>query len=838
MNKKINNLLAQIEKPLRYINHEINTFHKNFTDYEVKFCFIYPDVYEIGISHLGIKILYSILNKQTDTMADRAYTPWPDLGDKLLSEKIPLYAIESKQDLKNFDCLCFTLQTELIYTNILYTLNIAQINLRNSDRNDNDPIIMAGGINAINPQPLSLFIDAFFIGEAEEGIIEIKEIFKTEKSRKKRLKLLAELDYMYLPDYSQNKIIQAAKYMKFKNSEESHFPQIVPLLEGTHNRYTAEIMRGCSRGCRFCQAGMFYRPVREKNPDIIIKQLLSDINNSGWDQASLMSLSSSDYSCIKPLLTELIKSLSGTGTSLSLPSLRIDNLDLNLAELLNQIKKTGITLAPEAGTQRLRDIINKNLTEEDILNAIKFAYEAGAKLVKLYFMIGLPFETEEDIEGIINLIETVISFTNRKMRLNISVSPFVPKPGTPFQWAGMNDENTVLAKALKIKHSLSKYRFVKTSYHTVELSFLEAVLCRGDKNTSFVIEKAYQNGAKFDAWREFFDYSIWINAAKEINYDWYKPIKGFHPDDNLPWDNIQIGVSKDFLKKEYFNAEKANTTPDCKSIISKNQAKQTCTACGACTSEKQVMKADNSLPELNQESINIINQNIDHTRPEIHTALNIQSNYLYRIFYSKLNDLKFFTHLDFLRLVHRFLMLSNLKVTFSQGFNPHPKTAFCPPLSSGIEGENEFFDIWLSDYVSEDIFIQELQKFKIRDLDFKKAILFYKDKQYLNDYLPVSNFDMEMLSVEFAEHTSIEENLMKFWQSEDFNFMKIKKGKEKIINLKDIVFSIEQINPNTIQIIKKINGASVFDILKQVFDIERNSTGEMRICRKEILCGS
>jgi radical SAM family uncharacterized protein/radical SAM-linked protein len=839
MNKNINNLLAQVEKPLRYIDHEINTFHKDFNAYNIKFCFIYPDTYELGISHLGIKILYSIINKQVDAMADRAYTPWPDFGDKLLAENIPLYAIESKRALKDFDCLCFTLQTELIYTNILYTLELAQINLRNTQRNNDDPIIMAGGINAINPQPLSLFIDAFFIGEAEEGIIEIKNIFKQEKSRQKRLERLAKLDYMYLPEYSKDITIHAAKYMSFTKSEDTHFPQIVPLLEGTHNRYTAEIMRGCSRGCRFCQAGMFYRPVREKNPDIIIKQLISDIQNSGWDQASLMSLSSSDYTCIKPLLTELINTLSGTGTSLSLPSLRIDNLDLNLAELLNQIKKTGITLAPEAGTQRLRDVINKNLTEDDILNAIKFAFDAGAKLVKLYFMIGLPYEEDEDIEGIITLVENIIAFTNKKMRINVSISPFVPKPGTPFQWAKMNDEESVLKKALKIKHSLLKYKFIKISYHTIELSFLEAVLCRGDKDTAFVLESAYKDGAKFDAWREFFDYDIWTNAAKKLNYNWYKPINGFEIDSPLPWDNINIGVTKNFLKQELLKAQQAVTTPDCKTNVITNQNKHNCKACGACNTDNYVMLADKKTiisNDIQQPFIPMIKSQTDNTHPEIPQNLNIQSNYLYRIFYSKLNDLKYFTHLDFLRLVHRFLMLSNLKVTFSQGFNPHPKTAFCPPLSSGIEGENEFFDIWLSEYVDENILIKELQRFKIRDLEFTKAILCYKDKEYFKNYIPISAFDTELLNINFNNSYPIEMYISQYITNINFTFTKVRKGKEKQVNLKDIIYSIEPLENNTLQIIKKINGASVFDILKFIFNIERHSTGNIDICRKELLC--
>lgn len=822
MNSKYSRLLSQIEKPLRYINHEINAVHKDFEKAKSRFCFIYPDIYEIGISHLGIKILYTIINKENNSMADRAYAPWPDLGDKLLKEKIALTSLESQRDLKDFDCLCFTLQTELIYTNILYVLELSQIPLRRTDRKDNDPVIIAGGINAVNPHPLSLFIDAFFIGEAEDGIKVINDIFLTYTNRDERLKKLSELDYVYVSEYSGDKLVKALKYNNFSSSDETHFPQIVPLLEGTHNRYTSEIMRGCSRGCRFCQAGMFYRPVREKNPDILIEQLISDVANSGWDQASLMSLSSSDYSCIKPLLINLIDKLKGSGASLSLPSLRVDNLDLNLAELLNHIKKTGITLAPEAGTQILRDRINKNLTEEDILSAIEFAERAGAKLVKLYFMIGLPFETDEDIQGIIDLVEKIIKLTNKKMRINISVSPFVPKPFTPLQWARMDTEQVVLSKALKIKHSLMKYKFIKTSYHTVELSFLEAVLCRGDEKTAFVIEEAYKNGARFDGWREYFNYEIWKNAAESINYEWYEPINGFETNSKLPWDNISIGVDKQFLINEFNKAKNVETTPDCKYNA------QNCTICGACNNNVKISLADSShIPGIDKADSDNLESSV--------AKLNTESNYLYRIFFSKLNDLKFFSHLDFLRLVHRFLMLSDLKITFSQGFNPHPKTAFCPPLSSGVEGENEFFDVWTSEFYSEEEILKQLTRFKVRDLNFKQALLFFSEKKYSDKYLPVSAFDVESLEIHFLNDLDVEEMLKRYWEKEDFLIKKMKKDKEKIIDLNEIILSIEVIDFGVLSIYKKISGASVFDILKHIFNIDRDLAGELKIVRKDLL---
>ena len=789
-------------------------------------------------------------------MADRCYTPWPDFGDLLKEKQIPLYGLESNKPLKEFDCLGFTLPTELIYTNILYTLDLAQIPIRSENRKADDPIVIAGGINAVNPHPLSIFVDAFFIGEGEEGIIAINDIFKEIKDRDERLRRLAELEFMYVPKHispscsgnlrlSSKGRVKAIKYNTFSTSENTHFPQLVPLLEGTHNRHTAEIMRGCTRGCRFCQAGMFYRPVREKDPNIIISQLLEDISKSGWNEAGLLSLSSSDYSHLKELLNTLIPLLKNTGTSLALPSLRIDNIDTNLVEMINHLKKSGITLAPEAGTQRLRDIINKNLSEEDILNAVRFSFEAGAKLIKLYFMVGLPFETDEDVDGIIELVEKIISIVGKKIRINISISPFVPKPMTPFQWCGMESEEEVLSRALKIKHALIKYKFLKISYHRVELSFLEAVLCRGDVDTGRVIEQAYKNGAIFDSWREYFDYNIWKQAAETVGFDWYKPIRGFELEDILPWDNINVGVSKDFLIREYKKAEKCVLTEDCR-----NGA---CSGCGACKAYYPVV----AISDCPVGDMSLCPDNVEARLNKVPNTTEEETNrYLYRIYYSKLHDLKFLSHLDFLRLVHRLLMMSGLPIVFTQGFSPHPKTAFCPPLSSGIEGENEFFDIWMSEFCEDDFVLYSLKSVWIKDLSFHRAILVHANKlgepKNQLTYTPVSDFDVESVVVVFPSDLSLNENkfnhrdteklhrghregisIHAFLSSDDPYITKTKKDKEKIINLKDIILNIEW-KDDKLYVLKKIQGASIYDILDKIFGIKRVEAGYYRILRTEL----
>ncbi|MCL2064629.1 MAG: TIGR03960 family B12-binding radical SAM protein [Candidatus Cloacimonetes bacterium] len=835
MSTSKSSLLAKVEKPLRYINHELNAYHKSFDNAKARFCFIYPDIYEIGISHLGLKILYTIVNNYPDSIADRAYTPWFDLGDGLLKENLPLSALESKKSLKDFDCLGFTLATELTYTNILYTLDLAQIPLRSTDRNNEHPIIIAGGINAVNPHPLSLFIDAFFLGEAEEGFLKVIDIFIKEKDRIKRLKMLAELDFMYVSSEQKgkNKTItkKALKYQTFSSSRNTHYPQLVPLLDVTHNRYTSEIMRGCTRGCRFCQAGMFYRPVREKDPEIVLEQLLTDTKNSGWNSCGLLSLSSSDYTHIKPLIKELTTNLQGSGISISMPSLRMDSIDSNITEMLNHLKKSGITLAPEAGTQRLRDIINKNLTEEEILESAKFTYEAGAKLIKLYFMIGLPFETEDDIDGIILLIEKILEKTKRKMRINISLSPFVPKPMTPFQWAKIENKDILLSKALKIKHALIKYKFIKISYHTIELSLLEAVLCRGDRDTGYVIENAYLNGAKFDSWKEFFDFNIWLKAAKNVDYDWNKAVNGFAIEEPLPWDNIDIGISKDFLINEFKKAEKGCKTPDCRN--------DECCNCGVCFSiiSERLVTTKNLVREAIQDTIKKITEQQLTEKKKSSYVNNQNIQYLYRVYYSKINDLKYLSHLDFLRLIHRLLMLSGLPISFSQGFNPHPRTSFCPPLSSGVEGEKEFFDFWTDNISSEKEIIASLSKTKINDLIFYTTDLLFDKNKYKSKYIPISDFDIEFLEVEFfIDKSKSDEYIRKYNAyvlSNDTIITKERKGIEKQFDLKNIIRDID-FNGKDLFIEKTIQGASVFDILKKIFDIDRDYVDNVKIIRKKM----
>lgn len=587
-------VLKKVEKPARYIGMEKNSIKKDLQKADIKFAFGFPDVYEVGMSHLGLHILYNLLNKEDYIACERVFAPWADMEKEMRKEGIPLFTLESREPVKSFDFVGFTLQYEMSYTNIINMLDLGDIPIYSKDRKDNDPLVIAGGPCAYNPEPIADFIDFFVIGEAEEILLDIMAIYKKFKSNRYKkiefLKEVSKLEGVYVPQfydifYKEDNTIDrmepivegAPKVVRkriIKELDKSYYPEkiIVPFIETVHDRIPLEIFRGCTRGCRFCQAGMIYRPVREKTVDTLTELAERLVNSTGYGDISLTSLSSCDYSQIKLLVSELIDNYKEKQIGVSLPSLRLDSFSLEILKEIEKIRKTGLTFAPEAGSQRMRDVINKGVTEEDLETAVTYAFEEGWSTIKLYFMIGLPTETKADILGIKDLGYKVknIFFSLPKekrkgnLKITLSVSCFVPKPFTPFQWIGQNSIDEFYEKIKLLKKEIRDNK-VTFNYHDPKISYLEAVLARGDRRLSKALFKAWELGCKFDGWSDFFDYNKWMEAFKAsgIDPDFYA-LRKRNIDELLPWDFIDIGVDKEYLISEYEKAKDGTLTRDCR----------------------------------------------------------------------------------------------------------------------------------------------------------------------------------------------------------------------------------------------------------------------------------
>ena len=598
-------ILLSIQQPARYIGGEINSVCKDPSSVDVRFAMCFPDVYDIGMSHLGIQILYDMLNKMPDVYCERVYSPWTDLDAIMREKHIPLFAIESQDPVKDFDILGITLQYEMCYTNILQILDLSGIPLHGSDRTWDDPIVIGGGPCAYNPEPIAEFFDLFYIGEGETAYRQLIDIYKDSRkngeSRETFLKRAAGVPGIYVPslyepEYHEDGTLKAfrptcpeapEKVVKqlVLDMTEAVYPEkpLVPFIKVTQDRVVLEIMRGCIRGCRFCQAGMIYRPVREKNVERLKDLAYKMLKNTGHEEISLSSLSSSDYLSLEELVRFLIEEFHGKGVNVSLPSLRIDAFSLDVMSKVQDVKKSSLTFAPEAGSQRLRDVINKGLTEEEILQGAADAFKGGWNRVKLYFMLGLPTETVEDMEGIALLSEKIAEEyyeipkdqRNGKVQVVASTSFFVPKPFTPFQWARMSTKEEFLDKARVVNRKMKEmlnHKSLKYNWHKADVTVLEGVLARGDRRVAAVIEEAYRNGALYDAWSESFRNDIWMKAFETcgVDIDFYTT-RERSLDEQFPWDFIDTGVSKEFLKREWNNAVNGTVTPNCR---------ERCSGCG------------------------------------------------------------------------------------------------------------------------------------------------------------------------------------------------------------------------------------------------------------------
>jgi radical SAM family uncharacterized protein/radical SAM-linked protein len=699
--------LTQISRPGRYLGHEFNTYRKNWAATGAKFVLIFPDLYEIGMSHQGLQILYHILNRTDSALAERCYCPDIDYEKLLAAAGRPLTSLESQQPLANFDVIGFTLPYELCYTNILTVLDRALIPFFAKDRDNSRPLVLGGGACALNPEPVAEFFDAILLGDGEEAIVEIADIVAGKEwhkaSRAGQLEMLSTISGVYIPSHFEPCYDNAGKLTGIhpasgKNDSVArrivadldtidHLLQpLVPNAKIIHDRLGIEVARGCTRGCRFCQAGITYRPVRERSVTTIMQLAEQGLDNSGFEELALQSLSTGDYSCINELLPKLMNRYAAEKVSVAMPSMRVGTLTPELMAQIQRVRKTGFTLAPEAGSERLRQVINKGITEEDLLAACSNAYSLGWQLLKLYFMIGLPTETTTDHDELIRLIEKVMATRpdgqrRGKCRINVSVGTFVPKPHTPFQWARQLSvaESKRVIDDLKARLPGKGCNF---RYHSPQLSFLEGVFSRGDRKLAQLIAKAWQKGARLDGWDEHFDLSLWRDAAAELGIDLDGYLAERAVDEVLPWHHLHSGVSEAFLQNECHRAAELQYTPDCR-----YHGCQKCDLCDFKTIYPRVQNQDRHPAK------------IDSPHPvtsSANTAGEQKGHYRYLVQYSRQGDISFLGHLEMLQLVFRTLRRTRLPLNYTQGFNPTPKVSFSPALAAGTESLAEFFIMDLS----------------------------------------------------------------------------------------------------------------------------------------------
>jgi len=685
--------LQSIEKPGRYIGLEINAYRKSFEDAGTRFALAFPDVYEIGMSHLGLQLLYHQLNRTESVMADRVYSPWPDFEQMLRSYGQPLRGIESERPLRDFDFLGFSLQYELSYSNILTILDLAPVPLRADERARQDPFVVGGGPCAFNPEPLADFFDFFVLGEAEEVLPEIIAIHREWKrsgvgSREDFLREISRVPGIYVPSffdisYSADGTISEVvpRFADYTGVLKRLIPDLdacspipemplVPLIDIVHNRLSLEIARGCTRGCRFCQASFIYRPVRERNPGYVFEAAKRALAASGFDDVALLSFSTGDYCGIQALLGALVRELEPRKVAVSLPSMRVGTLTPELMERIKKIRKTGFTLAPEAGSERLRRIINKEILDEDLLSAAETAFGLGWRVLKLYFMMGLPGETAADRDALVDLCMKVWERGKKsKAAVNVSVSTFVPKAQTPFQWVGQLPREEVSAILEDLKQRLRKPG-MKLKWSLAGHSIFEAVFARGDRRLGAALKRAWDLGARFDGWTDHFNENLWYRALADTGLDAAFYAQRERPfDEILPWDHISSGVSREYLRNEYRSALEEQYTPDCRH--------GGCTGCGVCDHETvSPLIHEERVPELDAAPV----ENASAPVPASDDA-----GFLYRVIYSKLDRARFFGQLEMAAAFERAVRRANLPAAYSKGFHPHVKISFGEALPLGME---------------------------------------------------------------------------------------------------------------------------------------------------------
>ncbi len=814
--KSIQDIMPLIERPSRYLGNEINIIKKDPDRVKLKFALVFPDLYEIGTSHFGLQILYSILNKKKEVYAQRVFSPGIDMEEYLRALRIPLMSLETKIPVCDFDLIGFSILSELNYTNILNILDLAGIPFYSSQRDDSYPLIVGGGPCTCNPEPVADFFDIIVVGDGENVILEIADTwlkFKENQNNGKEslLKLMSKIEGVYIPaffkpEYDGNGIQtlrpKFSNYTKVtraiaKNLDTLPFPDapIVPYGKPVHDRLRLEVARGCTRGCRFCQAGMIYRPVRERSMETLLGLSEKALGKTGYEDISLLSLSTGDYECIIPLMQRMMEKCETRHIAVSLPSLRAGTLTPELMSLIKKVRKTGFTIAPEAGTQRLRKFINKNISEKEIIETVQDSFDLGWQVIKLYFMMGLPSERKEDIQGIVDLVKKLRKIKVHKGKfgkINVSVSTFIPKPHTPFQWEPQLSLNEAKERINWIKSNL-KMPGIRFKWQNPETSMLEGLFARGNRQLSRLLVSAHKKGCKFDGWSDRFDFKLWQEACEDtgVEIDYFNRRKR-DIDEPLPWDHIDTKVSKDFLKEEREKAENLESTGDCR--------RGDCKGCGVCDFE--IIEPIVFESSKKQKSVKI-----EKSENKFYRKLKVS--------FSKTGKAKYFGHLELVNIMFRAIKRADIEIKYSQGFHPKPKVSFEDPLALGIESEIENMYFAVSHLIKSEEVVQRLNKQLPEGLE----ILACTEAPSKAEINRLNGFTYRIRIKDFDFDKSA---IQKFKNKEVVIVERLnKKGKINKINLKNVVLNINLTSKKEIEfILKPDKGKTVrpYEVLKKIFN--------------------
>ena len=824
--KSIQDFLPLVERPSRYLGSEINTIRKDLSKTGVSFALAFPDLYEIGTSHFGIQILYQILNKHPDIAAERVFAPAEDVEALLRSSNAPLTSLETNTPLKKFNIIGFSLLYELNYTNILTILDLAGIPFLAKDRDAAFPLVIGGGPCACNPEPLADFFDAFVIGDGEEVALKMAKAWlecrKTNGIEKAAvLDAWSSITGVYIPamfpvrynnrgfqvaDHTPEEAIRQPEKVTraiLADLDSAEFPQapILPYGKPIHDRLRLEVSRGCTRGCRFCQAGMIYRPVRERSEETLMKVSRASLDQTGYEDISLLSLSTGDYSCISSLMASLMATFESSHTAVSLPSLRAGTLTPELMAQIKRVRKTGFTIAPEAGSQRLRNVINKNITRDEIVETVKNAFGLGWKVIKLYFMIGLPTETDQDLQGIIDLVEELRKIKGNKGRpckINVSVTTFIPKPHTPFQWHPQISLEESREKINWLRTRLKKPG-VQFKWQSPDVSFLEGLWARGDRRLSHLLLCAYRKGCRFDGWSDRFNVRVWESAIAEtdIKASFYV-VRKRDLAEPLPWDHIDMKVQKSFLVKEWQAAQEEQVIPDCRW--------NSCNDCGVCDFEAiqpRLFKACENQAKTHAPSV--------QSEPGFYKV--------FQLTYSKTGQAKYFAHLELANIMIRALRRARISVKYSEGFHPMPKISFDDPLPVGIESLNERLYITVPGHVDGSDILSRLGPELPEGIGLKGCTLANKKRK------PGMDIE-ETYSIQLEGSEFDPEQLTRFSTIREYVYLRQnRKGRQKSFDLKKVVPHIELKDPHSIQMrILKENGVTLrpHEILSEIFSLSRD----------------